>query len=637
MQESSLGDALVYEPVTSEDARNRETSKSEKADLTAALIDSGANLIIVDSTPRLFGYYNPITKRNISPMQFNEVNLTHIVDALIIDFPQETSTSIKWELKYLFRDMADAVLNVESSNFNPLTDDIYPRVATRDGQPTIHFNTYNKEYRPITNTIVKVTERDKLVGNVLYNAVKFSARSIAGHSVVGENSEDTLYKQIMSTFSAFAQPIHKRMRYAPVILGKQGSGKSIVANLIANAGGYAEYMSVNKLTGQFASRWDKSCTVVVDEATIENENQANMLKNFLTAGSTDLEEKYKSNVSAVLYMNFIFTTNQISDFRTFEAESRRYFVLTADGESINDNHDCITPRVKVTAAEYKALNDIRENDFLVGNQGGVHGFKKSGASDEKVAGTHVIVLSQLGEIASKPNEYKGAFKVFAEKLSRDIMPDANLEQLANRENTLGQIELAENVPKQLRVSEEHGIIESYLTDFFIRKIQRDDEVVNDKYVNLNKAFGRANIRKIPTEVMDYFSTKFIWNGIKWSILVNDGTSLLIPVESRKQDSAIGVTMCREASEHHNKLESAQVMADEVVAMKAKEEVSTKVGTDTDTLLADLAKLFPDGGRVDIIEFFDKHTTVKRRRASELVPKMANVRISRSDNTIVYTK
>ena len=602
---------------TSDDKRDKDLAKIEKVELVEAMADAEAFLTVVDSTPRLFGYFNPVSKRNINPMPFNEINLAQIMDALVQDFPAQTSSSVNWELKFLYRDMPNSVLTVEASVFNPSSDDKFPSVATTEGKPTVHYNTFNKEVRPISNTIVDVSPKDELVGNILYKAILESARTIANHSAVVSTDEKELERQIMATFGGFVQPRHARLRYAPVILGKQGSGKSILANLVANSSGYAEYMSIAKLTGDFGARWNEACTLVVDEATIESEAQSNMLKNFMTAQTVDLEEKYKAVVAADIHMNFIFTTNRISDFKTYETENRRYFVLTANGalpNQLGDNHSCITPRVSVSRAEYLALCNVREYDFVDGNDcKGVKAFIESPASKvEDSKGGHTIVMSQLGDISTKPRQYKGVFIALARKLAKHWEVGEQLEQLANRELTAGQGELPANVPAQLKVTTEHGIIEAYLQDR-LDGVERAENVVNEIYINLNLAFDN----NIPTTVMDYFKSKFVWQGEKYTVVTNDKTQLLVKLDNDMRYSPAGVALTNEAKELHDSFTSMDDRKEEIRKAKAIQSDNDAQKDSIEVLKVYLADKFPDGSGIisysDLSAFSKAFTQNKMRK------------------------
>ena len=552
IEETPVGNGIIDALITSDDTGNKDVNRASKQNLIQAMLKVGARLIAVNSSPRTFGYYNPETEVTFHPVEHTAINMNTILDLLRKDFKAQTRSATKWDLTHLFDDMPEVVEEVDACGFNPTRPERFPRTATSDGKPVLQYNTFNPEFRPITNTIAPVSEIDKLVGKVLYKSVLSSVKTIAHHSIADRAQIEGLEEQILSTFAAYAQPTHRHMRYAAVILGKQGSGKSILANLLANAGGYSEFMSINKLTGQFGSRWNTACTVVVDEATIENEVQSNQMKNFMTATTLDLEEKYKSTVSANVYLNFIFTTNTIDDFRTFETENRRYFVLTADG-AVNvgekDAHNCITPRIRVTKAEYRALESI--NEYSYNDDDGSKGFKGSVKSDEPMAGgDHEIVLSQLGDIASKPTQYLGAFKEFSKLLSVHL-GDVELDNLDNRIDTLGQQQLTDNVPKQLGVKGQHDIVTNFIRDRKLNPEAAPEELINDDYLNLNECFGGKFKSQLPPHVLDYFGSKFIFGNTKYSVITNDKDSLLIPVDAKKQGSSENAGIIAKARSTHN--------------------------------------------------------------------------------------
>ena len=627
------GATTDFRPMSSHDTKDDKLALSEKAALIEAMQAVGAQFVITDTSPRLFGYYNPMRSEQVDPMAFNGVNLDHIVDEVSKDFPKLTLSLVKWNLFLLFKDMAEVCQTVESSNFNPLNDSKFPQTSTRAGKPTYHYNTFDPEYRPITNTVTGTSKQDELLGNVLYKAVTASAHSIAGHSVVGTDSKETLFDQVMSTFGGYVQPLHKRLFYSAVILGKQGSGKSILANLLAHAGGYAEYMAINKLTGDFGSRWNNACTIVVDEATIETELQSNMLKNFITATTADLEEKYQNAVSATLYMNFLFTTNRIEDFRTFETENRRYYVLTADGSPLGDGHECITPRITVTAQEYYALKQAREYGHLPEYDGDRMGFIPSKASDvENRDGTHTIVLSQLGDISSKPKEYLSAFKVFSGLLAKQHKPELKLEQLSNRQRTTGQMQLSTNVPSQLRVKSEHDIITDLLHDFETGKTT-DEMVVNNQYVNLNAVFNSKNSSKtMLPHVHDYFTSKFKYKDEAYCIVNNRTESLLIKCEARRLDTMHGEELKAKAKAKHEELFTHAELISENESITAEER---KVNDTFHTVKLKAVEMFPNGsGSVDITEMCNL-TGVAARTLKANVSRYTWLSYNRNEKTLSF--
>ena len=601
IEETPVGNGAPDALVTSDDADNKDVNRASKQNLIQAMLKVGARLIAVNSSPRTFGYYNPETEVTFHPVEHTAINMNTILDILRKDFKAQTRSATKWDLTHLFDDMPEVVEEVDACGFNPTRPERFPRTATSDGKPVLQYNTFNPEFRPITNTIAPVSAIDTLVGTVLYKSVLSSVKTIAHHSIIDRENIEGLEEQILSTFAAYAQPTHKHMRYAAVILGKQGSGKSILANLLANAGGYSEFMSINKLTGQFGSRWNTACTVVVDEATIENEVQSNQMKNFMTATTIDLEEKYKSTVSANVYLNFIFTTNTIDDFRTFETENRRYFVLTADGAvdvKENDPHNCITPRIIVTKAEYKALQSI--NEYSYNSDDGSKGFNPTEASDApRAGGNHEIVLSQLGDIASKPTQYLGAFKVFSELLS-ERLGEIELDNLDNRIETLGQQQLTDNVPKQLGVKGQHDIVTNFIRDKKLNRGSASEELINSDYLNLNECFGGKFKNQLAPHVLDYFGSKFVYGKTKYSVITNDKDSLLIAVDAKKQGSSENATIIADARATHNSFLRDARDAEDTRNAVAESKVSDEVELQRNKFLGAMSKLNPNNDEFNIL-------------------------------------
>ena len=524
-----------FEPtiLTSDDRKDTDLVITEKKELIGAMLEDGSELLTVSNVVNQFGYNNPKTKRFVAPQDFSEQHITIIVKALRADYPNETNTSIKWNIKHLFVDLSEVVTVLDSVSFDVTQAERFPVEANDEGDRVKVLNTFNAELRPQSNTKVTPTLAHKLVANVVMSSIVASAEAMAETSQVDGNKEQ-LFDDIMTTLGGYVQKVHRRMKYAMVITGLQGSGKSILGQFLGGASGYSEAMSISKLCGDFSSRFDKALFILVDEASLML-NQIDKLKNFITGSTADFEEKYQSAKSIVLSFNMFFTLNKLEEFRVGETDNRRYFTLIHNGIIPPKGSTDITPLAKATPEEYKALCELRKFDFIEGNNKGMLIFERTAFSDElRADGKHWVHMSALGELSSKPKEFKGVFIEIAKQLAVYGEEHRKLYTTAARARSQGDIQLAEGVPTQLGVRTQHDIIASIINEVAEER-GIDERIANTAYVNLNNVFSKG----FDSKLGEYFLKKFVHKGQNYATIVVDRKVLLIPVKATELHTEAG--------------------------------------------------------------------------------------------------
>ena len=517
---------LEHDPVmfTSEDTRDRKMATAEKLELVEAMLNDGSHLLVIKGRVDTFGYYNPLTKVRIIPAEFSEQHITKIMNELRRDYPHQTVSSIKWEMKFLFLDMPEVVKVLDEHVFDPSSNDLFPVKGDSEGRTVTKYNQFDPERRPISNTIVKPSADDELVAKAMAKALDASINSIVRHSAPSEESKPRLYSEIKSVLGGFCQPVHKRLKVAPILYGEQGSGKSLVAVTLANLGGYAETISVDKLTGNFGARWDTACTVISDEGEVYTEAQANMAKRFMTGTTIDLEEKYKNAVGATIQFNWIITTNNLADFRTFSYENRRYWVLHADGEPMAGGD--ITPAFTVTGDEYDALARLREFAHIKGANSSTKALKPTAYNVADKNGNHRLKVSQMGDIIEKPTQYLGVFIALARIVSKWHDGSMSLDTIQGRTFTIGDKMLSDTLPQQKGVEFVNDKVTAQL-ELLETGGNVKDAIANEHYINVTKLFYGG--KPLGKNDLPYLKSDFYYNGEGYTTVIGGeyGDTLLI--------------------------------------------------------------------------------------------------------------
>lgn len=125
----------------------------------------------------------------------------------------------------------------------------------------------------------------------------------------------------------------RKVRYAPIIVGSQGTGKDLMLRpLVQYFAHNCEEITPEKLTGQFNDYVEREL-IIVQEMAQQNRKEAYDQVKVLIAGSgkdtLSVERKYKNPYSIPNNVNLVFFSNHM-DAVQMEDDDRRFFVIKSD-------------------------------------------------------------------------------------------------------------------------------------------------------------------------------------------------------------------------------------------------------------------------------------------------------------------
>lgn len=124
----------------------------------------------------------------------------------------------------------------------------------------------------------------------------------------------------------------QKLKFSPVIIGKQGTGKSALATLMSTILG--AHNTAHVTTGEMRSDFNgwiaEKQLVIVEEIMAEGRIAImNVLKPLITEGTITINRKYIPSYKIENVANFIFLSNYRNALR-LEADDRRYFVIASE-------------------------------------------------------------------------------------------------------------------------------------------------------------------------------------------------------------------------------------------------------------------------------------------------------------------
>jgi hypothetical protein len=155
------------------------------------------------------------------------------------------------------------------------------------------------------------------------------------------NHDDDLYAHLLWWFAtAIAEP-DRRIDHAVLLVGKQGTGKSLIAEGLARIFGTAHALQVanhEQVVGRFSGHLDGMLLVVIDEAKWNNDRHAaSTFKSMITSEHILIEHKGVTPVQQKNRLKFILTSNDEANAIPASAgDERRYFVLDVNEERRGD-------------------------------------------------------------------------------------------------------------------------------------------------------------------------------------------------------------------------------------------------------------------------------------------------------------
>jgi hypothetical protein len=156
--------------------------------------------------------------------------------------------------------------------------------------------------------------------------------------VISNDSERELF---LDYLAFLVQQRGRKVRYAPIIIGKQGTGKDMMLKpLVWFFAHNATEVSPEKLQATFNEFLERELVVVNEMMRFDKTETYNAIKTLISGSTTDtimVERKFKNPYAVPNNVNFIFLSNHVDAVR-LEEDDRRFFVITSDMEKQNDDY-----------------------------------------------------------------------------------------------------------------------------------------------------------------------------------------------------------------------------------------------------------------------------------------------------------
>lgn len=184
-------------------------------------------------------------------------------------------------------------------------------------------------YRPSSVPVAVEKLSDK--GRAAVAAVERHLNAICG-------GRADVVQQLTSWLAYCVQNPGRKIRWAPVIQGIQGDGKSRIGDLAAAVMGRANVKTVSpKVIGTDFTGWGEgSCVAIFEEVKISGQNKndvMNSIKTFITNDVVHVHRKGKDGYDTDNVTNFIAVTNY-RDALPLDDDDRRFFVIFTPWNSL---------------------------------------------------------------------------------------------------------------------------------------------------------------------------------------------------------------------------------------------------------------------------------------------------------------
>ena len=152
-------------------------------------------------------------------------------------------------------------------------------------------------------------------------------------------NDDPVVEYLLNWFAHLVQFPNKKTEVCLVFFGKQGCGKSSIAeHLLKTIIGSDKQMitsKVDKAFGRFVNTQGKLLSVLNETSGKETFNLAEILKDAITCQQTEQEKKGIDAISIIDYTNYIFTTNNINSVK-IPKDDRRYMPISFNNSYLNN-------------------------------------------------------------------------------------------------------------------------------------------------------------------------------------------------------------------------------------------------------------------------------------------------------------
>ena len=154
------------------------------------------------------------------------------------------------------------------------------------------------------------------------------------------NGDKELCKYICNWFAHIFQKPGEKIGIALVLVGMQGTGKTVFTNVVCRlCGSYGlENANLKNISGKYNTLLKDKILVVANEIDPKyghESSSANNLKTLITEKSIDINSKHKDAVIGSNFANFILVSNNFVPIR-IDPDDRRYCVLEVSPEHAND-------------------------------------------------------------------------------------------------------------------------------------------------------------------------------------------------------------------------------------------------------------------------------------------------------------
>jgi hypothetical protein len=189
------------------------------------------------------------------------------------------------------------------------------------------------EYFPVEDGVM----RDLLSQQFAAREAEMQANIVVDHiRKIWCRGQEEVAEYILNWMAHLVQHPGVKMGTVPVLQGRQGSGKGIVIQKLAEILGKAHYMQVtdmDKVTGRFQSEDTKTNLLTfLDEALFSgNKKQSSALKGLITETSRLLEVKFVNPITIKNCSNYVIASNH-DNMVDVETHDRRFLCLELDSK-----------------------------------------------------------------------------------------------------------------------------------------------------------------------------------------------------------------------------------------------------------------------------------------------------------------
>ena len=440
--------------------------------LLAAMYNAKIQVIKVNDTGLAYildGETKTIVSFKLS--EFDSLGVAALNDIAYRKFPRLCRYSASGYARISKENITDLLVRgVTEVDANPMrTASIYTYGAAGVDKKVL--NILENNLRPVANTTVKSTESDAVIADIVFKGLEATTEHIAKDNATDGNV-DLMLLYIRSGIASMMLPRHAKTAWAFAFQGKQGTGKSGLANFISTLIGVSIEVGAGALFGNFNQGAVRKLCVHVVEAFCRTAEQAEIIKGLIDGSEQMLNEKHEKAGNVKNYTKYVFSMNGWANFIHSLGEARRFFMLNVNS-FIGSKIDATVP-FKITEAQFKVLSSyvvpvITYDDFgqaiAADNETPVFTVKPHHVVDAD--GMVTISNGELIPITGQPDSsHMGIMKLVVAKIAPWYDISLDLGNVKTRPLTKGlndarseviaTVELTQNVNKVAQTLKETG-------------------------------------------------------------------------------------------------------------------------------------------------------------------------------------